>query len=105
LRIWDHRDLFTVLANLDHAALAKCSLFVFIIAAIVNYFLKSYIPLLLTLVLAGIVFILWSNKDYKPSIMVAVTAITLFAGSSLGGFLGGCSPFRKKRDSTYMAFL
>ena len=97
-KIWDHRDLFTVLANLDYAALAKYSLFVFIIAAIANYFLKSYIPLLLTLVLAGIAFIHWSNKNYEPSIKGAVTAITLFAGSSLGGFLGGCSPFRKKSN-------
>ena len=95
--IWEHRDLFRVLIELDYTALAQYSVFVFFIAAITNYFLKSYIPLLIPAVLAVFAFILWSNKNYEPCIKGAITAITIFAGSSLGGFLGGCSPFKTKK--------
>ena len=96
--LWEHRDLFIVLAKLDYGALAKYSLILFIITAAANYFFKSYLPLFITLGIAAFGFINWCNKNYEPAIKCFTTAISLFAGGSLGGFLGGCSPFRKKSN-------
>ena len=96
--LWEHRDLFTVLAKLDYGALAKYSLILFIITAAANYFFKSHLPLFITLGIAAFGFINWGNKNYEPAIKCFTTAISLFAGGSLGGFLGGCSPFRKKSN-------